>query len=59
LTESILNAIGPSVAEWRLIPSSGGVFEIRADDRLIFSKKQSGRFPTVEEVLHGVMGKYQ
>jgi selenoprotein W-related protein len=55
LTESILGAIAPRVAEWRLIPSSGGVFEIRAGDRLIFSKKQSGRFPTVEEVLDGVM----
>ena len=55
MTESILSTIAPRVAEWRLIPSSGGVCEIRADDRLIFSTKQSGRFPTVEEVLNEVM----
>jgi len=30
--------------------SSGGVFEIRVDDRLAFSKKATGRFPTSEEV---------
>jgi selT/selW/selH-like putative selenoprotein len=33
-----------------LIESSGGVFEIVADDTLIFSKKRSGRFPVWEEI---------
>jgi len=33
-----------------LIPSSGGVFEITADGRLIFSKKQLRRFPEPGEV---------
>jgi selT/selW/selH-like putative selenoprotein len=30
--------------------SSGGVFEIRVDGRLAFSKKATGRFPTREEI---------
>jgi selT/selW/selH-like putative selenoprotein len=30
--------------------SSGGVFEIRVDGRLAFSKKATGRFPTSEEI---------
>jgi len=30
--------------------SSGGVFEIRVDGRLAFSKKSAGRFPTREEI---------
>jgi selT/selW/selH-like putative selenoprotein len=30
--------------------SRGGVFEIRADGRLAFSKKATGRFPTSEEI---------
>jgi selT/selW/selH-like putative selenoprotein len=30
--------------------SSGGVFEIRVDGRLAFSKKAAGRFPTSEEI---------
>lgn len=34
-----------------LIPSGGGVFEVRKDGQLIFSKKATGRFPTHEEVL--------
>jgi selT/selW/selH-like putative selenoprotein len=30
---------------------SGGEFEVSVDGKLIFSKKQQGRFPDVEEVL--------
>jgi selT/selW/selH-like putative selenoprotein len=30
---------------------SGGEFEVSVDGQLIFSKKQQGRFPDVEEVL--------
>ena len=32
--------------------SSGGVFEIRVDGRLAFSKKETGRFPTDEEIAN-------
>jgi selenoprotein W-related protein len=34
-----------------LIQGSGGVFEVVADGKLIFSKKNVGRFPEVEEIL--------
>jgi len=34
-----------------LIPSSGGVFEVRRDGELIFSKLKSGRFPAAGEIL--------
>jgi selT/selW/selH-like putative selenoprotein len=30
--------------------SSGGVFEIRVDGRLTYSKKATGRFPTNDEI---------
>jgi selenoprotein W-related protein len=30
--------------------SSGGVFEITVDGKLVFSKKQLGRFPTDAEI---------
>jgi selenoprotein W-related protein len=32
-------------------PSHGGVFEVTADGRLVFSKKSLGRFPNDGEVL--------
>jgi len=33
------------------VKGSGGEFEISVDGKLIFSKKQEGRFPAPEEVL--------
>jgi selenoprotein W-related protein len=35
----------------RLIESRGGVFEVSVDDRLIFSKKRTGRHAEPGEVL--------
>jgi len=37
-------------ANIRLIPSSGGVFEVEADGNLLFSKKRLGRFPEEGEI---------
>ena len=38
-------------AEVDLVPGVAGVFEITVDGRLAFSKKQTGRFPTDEEII--------
>jgi selT/selW/selH-like putative selenoprotein len=38
-------------AEVELVPGVGGVFEITVDGTLRFSKKQTGRFPTDDEVI--------
>jgi selenoprotein W-related protein len=35
----------------RLIKSSGGVYEIKIGDELIWSKKQTRRFPDDQEVF--------
>lgn len=37
-------------AEVDLVPGVGGAFEITVDGRLAFSKKQTGRFPTDDEI---------
>lgn len=34
-----------------LIAGSNGIFDVRVDDRLIFSKGEVGRFPEHHEVL--------
>lgn len=38
-------------AEIDLVKSKGGAFEIRHEDRLIYSKKQTGRFPSNAEII--------
>jgi selenoprotein W-related protein len=50
----ILDLGKQEVAEATLIPSSGGVFEVQVDDRLIFSKRESGRFPEEGELAQRV-----
>jgi selenoprotein W-related protein len=37
--------------EAQLISSGGGVYEVKLDDKLIFSKKKTGRFPELEEIF--------
>jgi selT/selW/selH-like putative selenoprotein len=39
-----------SANDVELIESSGGAFEVYRDGRLLFSKKQLGRFPTDDEI---------
>jgi len=37
--------------ESTLVKGSGGEFEVSVDGKLVFSKKQLGRFPDAAEVL--------
>lgn len=39
-----------------LIKGSGGVFEVHADGKLIFSKKKEGRFPEEREIFEKLPG---
>ena len=48
MAATIKDAIG---VEAKLIASGGGVFEVMANDKLIFSKKKEGRFPEEKEIL--------
>jgi len=34
-----------------LIEGRGGIFEVAKDGKLIFSKKQTGRFPELSEIV--------
>ena len=34
-----------------LIPGGGGVFDVSADGKLIFSKKKEGRYPDAKEII--------
>jgi len=51
VAEEILKAKGEDVGGLRLIPSSGGVFEVTVGGKKVFSKKELGRHPAPGEVL--------
>ncbi len=41
----------------KLLRGSGGIFDVRADGRLVFSKHQAGRFPESGEVVRLLAGR--
>jgi selT/selW/selH-like putative selenoprotein len=42
--------------EVELVGGHGGIFDVLADGRLVFSKRKEGRFPTGKEVLVALKG---
>lgn len=52
MTDELLDKFEKSGACVELIPGSGGVFEVEQDGKLIFSKKELGRFPEEGEVAN-------
>jgi selenoprotein W-related protein len=48
LAAAIKKACG---VETKLIEGSGGVFDVKADGKLVFSKHETGRFPEDAEIL--------
>lgn len=42
--------------ETQLIKGSNGIFDVVADQRRIFSKHESGRFPENDEILTSLRG---
>jgi len=45
VAEEILAAHGESISGLLIVPGSGGIFTIAADERKLYSKKETGRFP--------------
>jgi selenoprotein W-related protein len=51
MATDLLEKYGNGIRELTLIPSGGGVYEVKKNGELIFSKKQSGRFPELDEII--------
>lgn len=48
-------AIEYFIADWKLIPSTGGKFEVTVNGELVFSKKELGRHAEDGEVRQKIM----
>ena len=57
MTDEILTHFKKQITQWTLIPSGGGCFEVEADGEIIFSKRETGRFPEFEEIRHSLAAK--
>ncbi len=51
MASDLLERYGNAIAELKLIPSGGGVYEVEKNGKLVFSKKKLDRFPELEEII--------
>ena len=54
MAEALFSALRRQIESVTLVASGGGVHEITANGRLVFSKKQTGRQPIPDEVVAAV-----
>lgn len=54
LAQELLTTFPTELAEVALVPGQGGIFEVRLDARLLFSRAEAGRFPEPKEIKQRV-----
>jgi selenoprotein W-related protein len=50
MAQELLTTFEEDLGEVALRPGTGGTFEVRVDDVLIWSRKEMGRFPEIPEL---------
>ncbi|MDQ3394475.1 MAG: SelT/SelW/SelH family protein [Bacteroidota bacterium] len=50
MAQELLTTFEGELGEVALVPGTGGVFDIKLDDQLIYSRKKEGRFPESKEL---------
>ena len=50
MAQEFLMTFADKLSRVALVPGSGGIFEIRLDGEILFSKKSAGRFPESKEI---------
>lgn len=50
LAQEVLSTFEEEIGEVSLVPSSGGILEVRCDGETIASNRQTGRMPEIGEV---------
>ena len=54
LAQELLTTFEAEIGGVTLIPGSGGVFEVRVDQTLVWSRRDEGRFPETKELKQKV-----
>jgi selenoprotein W-related protein len=50
MAQELLVTFETELGEVALVPGTGGIFEVKLDGELIYSRKQAGRFPESKEL---------
>lgn len=48
--QELLTTFEGEIGELALVPGTGGVFEVRVDGELVWSRRDEGRFPELKEL---------
>ncbi|MEC9314355.1 MAG: SelT/SelW/SelH family protein [Pseudomonadota bacterium] len=54
MAQELLSTFDEELDELSLKPGTGGIFEVYANDKLVWSRKQEGRFPEITELKQRV-----
>lgn len=54
MAQELLTTFEQEVSELTLRPGTGGIFEVRANGALVWSRKAEGRFPEITELKQRV-----
>jgi selenoprotein W-related protein len=50
MAQELLTTFEAELGEVALTPGTGGIFEVRLNEELIYSRKEAGRFPESKEL---------
>lgn len=59
VAQELLTTFGRDLGEVALVPASGGMFEVRLDGALLFSRAEEARFPEVKELKQAIRDRIQ
>ncbi|MCI0734636.1 MAG: SelT/SelW/SelH family protein [Methylococcaceae bacterium] len=54
MAQELLSTFDQEITALTLKPGSGGIFEVRVDGELVWSRKTEGRFPEITELKQRV-----
>ena len=57
MAQELLTTFTEEIGEVAMLPGTGGVFEVRVNDELIWSRKEQARFPDIKELKQLVRDK--
>jgi selenoprotein W-related protein len=50
MAQELLTTFSSEIGELALVPGTGGVFEVRVDHDVVWSRAEKGRFPEIKEL---------
>jgi selenoprotein W-related protein len=57
MSQELLTTFVVEAGEVALLPGKGGIFEVKVNDEVVFSRKEQGRFPDIKELKQLVRDK--